>query len=132
MKKSILIILIALVSCQKQQTKPTQPTIEEINSQFDNHLGRVVFWISDSRWIGSQDPIMGVEVTLNNKVIALPTGAYMKSEPGCDTNIPNFLLPAGTYTWSAKENVQGAANLHKWSGTVTLTADNTCQKIQLN
>lgn len=79
--------------------------------------GKAIFWTKENMQCGN------INVTINGQTQTI--NKYFSESPPCETTgCANFILPPGTYSYTA--SCQG----RNWNGTVTITS-NGCSKMQL-
>lgn len=129
MKKIMLtvaVIATLMFSCAKQKTEPTPKTIEEINTQYANHFGKVKLYTSDKNdgvlWVNSE--------SLDGKGNWV---SYQDQVPQCDgepyamtltlkVGVPNTFT---VYTYvdpTTKNEVKDS-----WVKTVTISYEGECR-----
>lgn len=124
MKKTAIICLF-LASCAKMNTKPINPSTEEVNNSLKSKYGVVTFW--------TKTPNRNLAVTVNND--SRITSTWDNQEPSCNQdNHINERLKVGTYQYTAtliRYTQNGSEESKKVSGLVTVN-ENDCVKIEIS
>lgn len=92
MKKVTIAALIALASCAKMTTKPTNKTTAEVNEGLKNKTGNVLFWT----------PVSGKNLVVYVNGYSRITSTSDVVEPACGADLHiNERLNVGEYTYRA-------------------------------
>ena len=124
MKKTAIAALLALASCVKMNTQPTNKTTAQVNDELRLKKGNVLFWTST--------PNRNLVVKVNGQERITSTSDL--TEPACGANLHiNEQLNVGNYAYTAYliRYTQTVADTTTYTGKVDVV-EGGCVKVKID